>query len=134
MTPVRGVHRWDRLTGVHPTLAAAVRRIVGALLDEGYVAVITQGVRTAGQQAALYAIGRTRPGKIVTNCDGARRKSAHQVKPDGFGHAVDLAWHNGRTITWDGPWDRLGALARAEGLVWGGDWVTFPDRLHVELR
>jgi len=130
----RSVHRWERLKGVHPDLDAAVRRIIAALLAEGHVAVITQGVRTASQQAALYALGRTRPGKVVTNCDGTRKKSNHQIKPDGFGHAVDLAWHDGHTITWEGPWDLLGKLATAENLIWGGLWSRFPDRPHLELR
>lgn len=136
-------HRLDRLRGVHPDLDRAVRRLVAVLLEAGHVAVITQGVRTAAQQAALYAQGRTKPGKIVTNCDGTVKKSNHQPKADGYGYAVDFAWRTADGgVTWDGPWDTLGAYAKGLGLKWGGDFkvrdkhgrlVGWPDLPHVEL-
>ena len=124
-------HRFHLLVDVHPTLAAAVRRIVSALSAEGHTAIITQGVRTTAQQQALYAHGRTLPGKVVTNADGVTKKSRHQLR-NGYGRAVDFAWIVDGKVTWDGPWERLGELAREHGLKWGGDW-KFPDRPHVEL-
>lgn len=133
MPPTHDPHKFVRLHGVHPACAAAVRTLIQQLLEQGHVAVITAGVRSAKHQAALYAIGRTKPGKIVTNCDGVVKRSNHQPKADGYGYAVDLAWRlpDGR-ITWDGPWDLLGKLAKSLGLDWGGAWRTFQDRPHVE--
>ena len=127
-------HRLRHLRGCHPELKYRVKALVDALEHEGLDIILTQGVRSVAQQQAIYAQGRTKPGKIVTNCDGIVKVSNHQPKSDGYGYAVDVAWRTtGGAITWTGPWDRLGTLAEAQGLVWGGRWVSFPDRPHLEL-
>ena len=128
-----GINRLDRLVGVHPKLAEAIKAIIDELGDQGLTILITQGLRTTEQQAGLYAQGRSREGKIVTNVDGHTKKSMHQQQLDGFGHAVDVCWRVNGTVTWDGPWPTLGELARGHGLVWGGDWTHFVDRPHLEL-
>ena len=63
--------------------------------------IISQGVRTAEYQNSLYQQGRTIPGKILTNADGYKIKSNHQVKSDGLGHAVDIAIMDGKKADWD---------------------------------
>lgn len=126
-------HRLTRLRGCHPELAFRVKNLIGALAHQGLTVIITQGVRSAQQQAALYAQGRTKPGKVVTACDGVKHPSNHQPKADGYGYAVDVAWrHADGTISWEGPWPTLGKLALAHGLIWGGSWVVFVDRCHLE--
>jgi len=32
-----------------------------------------------------------------------------------------------------GFWKALGEEAKKQGLIWGGDWVTFRDWAHVQL-
>jgi len=124
-----------KLTGVHPALALAVLRILDAMRALGFPMRVTDGVRTLQQQQALFAQGRTKPGKIVTRADGIINRSNHQTHDDGAGHAVDCTFlgPDGRP-RWsdDDPWPLYGAMARALGLKWGGDWQT-PDRPHVEL-
>jgi len=46
---------------------------------------VVSGNRTAEEQQALYAKGRTEPGDIVTHKDGVNSKSRHQS-----GNAVDV--------------------------------------------
>jgi peptidoglycan L-alanyl-D-glutamate endopeptidase CwlK len=130
-----------RLKGVHPDLVDKVLRIISAMSTLGYPMMVTDGLRTVQQQQALYAQGRTKPGKIVTYVDGIRKRSNHQAKNDGFGHAVDCCF----LVDLDGdgpddpswaethPWALYGAMAHALGLVWGGSWTTLVDRPHVEL-
>lgn len=131
------VHLADKLEGVHPELRHKVERIQAAMMALGFPMFVVFGVRTREQQQALYAKGRTAPGKIVTNCDGIVKKSDHQVKSDGFGHAVDLAFVNDPNTpldeTWaeTSPWACYGACAKALGLGWGGDWVGILDRPHI---
>jgi peptidoglycan L-alanyl-D-glutamate endopeptidase CwlK len=122
----------DKLAGVHPALVEKVGRVLAAMEALGFPMFVVQGVRGTDEQRDLYEQGRSRPGKIVTNCDGIHKKSNHQVKDDGLGHAVDLAF---RDDPWGErmPWAAYGECAKALGLVWGGDWVAFKDRPHVEL-
>ena len=122
------------LDGVHPQLVAKAARILNAMDSLGFAMKVTDGLRTAEQQAALYAKGRTTPGPIVTNCNGTTTVSNHQIKRDGWGHAVDCCFVVDGKPSWDDalPWALYGAMARTLGLRWGGDWVH-PDRPHIEL-
>jgi peptidoglycan L-alanyl-D-glutamate endopeptidase CwlK len=127
-------HRLERLTGVHPQLITIVTRICAALEALGVTMIVTDGVRTVKQQKALYEQGRSTPGEIVTQLDGVKKKSNHQLKPDGFGHAVDLCfWVDGKP-SWaeSNPWHLYGEIAKFEGCAWGGDWASIVDRPHIE--
>lgn len=120
-----------KLEGVHPALIEKVKRILHAMAELGYPMLVTDGVRTAEQQAALYAQGRTTPGKIVTYA----KVSNHQPKTDGFGYAVDCAFLVDGKPSWDDklPWRLYGEAAKSQGLIWGGDWKRLVDRPHIEM-
>lgn len=124
-----------KLEGVHPELKIAIAKILAAMNALGYPMMVTAGVRTANEQAALYAQGRTKKGPIVTYADGKRIKSNHQAKNDGYGHAVDCCFIVHGKPSWDNtlPWTMYGAMARLLGLKWGGDWKSLKDMPHVEL-
>lgn len=133
-----------RLTKVHPALSARVLKVLAAMEALGFPMTITAGVRTVEEQFALYQKGRTQDatgqwvaiGDTVTNADGTVKKSNHQVKDDGYGHAVDCVFlTEDLQPTWDAhyPWVAYGACAKAVGLVWGGDWIHLVDRPHLEL-
>lgn len=97
---------------------------------QGYSWRIVEGFRTAKYQRSLYAQGRTRKGPIVTMRDGYKSRSNHQSSL-----AVDIVPFHGHDFDWDGKkewWDYLGHVARAHGLVWGGDWHSFKDNPHIE--
>lgn len=93
---------------------------------KGHPIFATEGKRTKDRQAYLYALGRTLPGRIVTQAEPG--ESLHEQ-----GRAIDFAFDvpKGQDI-WDGPWELIGELAEELGLLWGGRW-TRPDRPHVEL-
>lgn len=126
-------NKWENL---HPVLVRKLKAVHAAMQAIGFPMMLTDGARTVEQQQALYALGRTKPGKIVTYADGIKEKSNHQLKEDGFGHAADCAFldQSGRP-SWDEdfPWRAYGECAKAVGLRWGGDWTTLVDRPHVEL-
>jgi peptidoglycan L-alanyl-D-glutamate endopeptidase CwlK len=125
-----------KLQGVHPRLIECYHRISHAMAELGHPIVITDGVRTTAQQQALYAQGRTKPGKKVTNVDGVTKKSNHQPKADGFGYAIDCAFLVNGKPSWDEahPWRLYGEAAKSLGLIWGGDWKSLVDRPHIELK
>lgn len=130
----------DRLIGVHPELASAVTKILGAMDELGFGMMVTEGLRSDARQAALYAQGRTTPGKIVTNADGVNDKSKHQKQEDGWGHAVDSAFLDDPTTakveTYDEnmPWELYALAAEKLGLTAGYRWRSPHDPPHVEKR
>lgn len=112
---------------VHPELAARFERVRTACAALGVTIIPTQGLRTIAEQDALYAKGRTAPGKIVTNARGG--SSLHN-----FGRAIDFAFLVDGKASWDDrlPWALVGAMGVHLGLEWGGAWVRFPDRPHFQ--
>ena len=116
-----------------------------AIVDTPIDFTIIEGVRTTARQQALYAQGRTVKGVKVTNADGVKRKSNHQTKADGYGHAVDLypfvdgkvritepyVIHNLRTIA-----THIKAKAKRLGIkiTWGGDWKRPYDPPHFQIE
>lgn len=139
----------EKMKGVHPKLIELMKK---AISDSPYDFKIIQGLRTAAYQNELYQQGRTKPGKIVTKLDGYNKKSNHQAKADGYGHAVDIAVcgyydKNGNYVkctTVAEMFDNkklveisrhVKAVAKEMGLdiVWGGDWKTLYDTPHYEL-
>ena len=139
----------EKMKGVHPKLIELMKK---AISDSPYDFKIVQGLRTAAYQNELYQQGRTRPGKIVTKLDGYNKKSNHQAKADGYGHAVDIAVcghydQNGNYVKYTTDAEmfdnkklveisrHVKAVAKEMGLdiVWGGDWKTLYDTPHYEL-
>ena len=137
----------DKMEKVHPKLVEVMKE---AIENSPFDFRITDGARTTEEQFALYQIGRSKPGRIVTNCDGKRAKSNHQIKSDGFGHAVDIfpcgVIENGvyRKFTSEEGYDEkklklianhILAVAKSKNIniEWGGNW-KMKDTPHFELK
>ena len=108
----------------------SVRDVQRAWADAGHVVILTCTYRSPVEQDALYAQGRTLPGKIVTHAKGG--ESLHNK-----GLAVDFlplvhgkaAWEDLLTFH-----DLAQIAMRVDPHVaWGGAW-PFPktDRPHLE--
>lgn len=123
----------QRLAGVHPMLIAHLDAIFDEMSAEPAPMFVVVGVRTAEQQAADYAKGRTATGPIVTMCDGVTTRSAHQVRADGFGHAVDCAFVSLQPFDPRHPWKLFGEKLEARGLIWGGRFSHPVDLDHAEM-
>jgi peptidoglycan L-alanyl-D-glutamate endopeptidase CwlK len=116
------------LQDAHPFVAAKARQLITEAYKEGINIIITQGLRTIEEQNELYAQGRAKPGKIVTNAKGG--ESYHN-----FGLAFDFAVFNADgSVNWkvDDKWKRVGQLGKSLGLEWGGDWTSFKDYPHFQ--
>lgn len=95
-------------------------------------------------QSDLYAQGRTKPGKIVTNAKAGESwhnwKLAFDVVPLRHGRPVWGTTGNGID---DDPsdderddlelWQRLGALGVKAGLEWAGSWKSFREFPHFQF-
>lgn len=92
---------------------------------------VTQGFRTWAEQDALFAQGRTTPGKIVTNAQA--KESWHC-----YGCAVDIVpmdqeppqpdWNVEHPI-----WQRIIQCGKSLGLYSGSDFCHFKDFPHLQL-
>ncbi|MCA1010810.1 peptidoglycan-binding protein [Halobacillus halophilus] len=102
---------------------------------------ISSGFRSMEDQARLYGQGRPnyvwkgekygKPGKIVTKAQPGQ--SNHNK-----GWAIDyfIVSEDGTKALWkvDEKWRQAASIAKSLGFSWGGDWKSFPDYPHLELR
>lgn len=127
-----------RLAGEHPDLVAAYRVAAGKAERDGTPIFVVGGGRTAEFQNGLYQQGRTKPGRIVTEKDGFRSKSDHQMESDSYYHAIDFAFvpTKARTDAFDEawPWALVAsyACAACPYVQWGGTWKTPRDLDHLQ--
>jgi peptidoglycan L-alanyl-D-glutamate endopeptidase CwlK len=122
MTFVLGQKSLERLNGVHPDLVRVVKL---AITRTPVDFVVLEGLRTKERQAVLFKQGATKT-----------MNSRHLT-----GHAVDLAPAIGGVVSWDWPlYHKLAPVMKAAAkelgvaITWGGDWTTFKDGPHWELR
>ncbi len=114
------------------TLLLPVRPLARTLVQKcaanGIDIKIISGTRTYAEQDALYAHGRTKPRKKVTNARGGY--SSHN-----FGIAFDVGVFSGRKYLGNSPkYKAAGALGMDLGLEWGGNWTSIVDQPHFQLR
>jgi peptidoglycan L-alanyl-D-glutamate endopeptidase CwlK len=112
-----------RLEDLRPNVrAAAVELMTRTSRVLGLELYVTCTLRTPEEQDELYEIGRSKPGKIITNARGGW--SWHN-----YGLAVDFAVLHDGTITWDAPWDRIHDLADEIGFDARIPW----DMCHFQM-
>ena len=116
-----------RLEDLAPAMLPLAEAFLEAVAEADLGVILTQTRRLPEEQAALYAQGRTKPGKVVTNAKPGESAHNHGLAFDIAFLAVD------GTVTWDGPWSKVGAIGESVGLAWGGRWKSFPDRPHFEM-
>lgn len=102
------------------------KRIIGLISmasADGVDFMVWETYRSQERQAALYAAGATR----------LRDVGVHH-----YGLACDLVRVVAGEPSWKGDFSILGTLAKAHGLLWGGDWGQpgvhhkFVDSVHVQ--
>lgn len=122
----------ERLQGCHPDFIAKLKQLLGLMEAAGHPLFVVEGFRSTARQQALFAQGRTQPGKIVTQCDGVQKKSNHQAHADGLGYAADVAFIDKDPFAASHPWATLGSEAEGLGLKWGGHFSIL-DLDHIEM-
>ena len=89
--------------------------------------LVTSTYRDKESQAALFAQGRTLPGKVVTNARPG--ESYHNWRC-----AVDVVpLVNGKAVWNDNAlWLKIGIIGESCGLEWAGRWRTFKEYPHFQ--
>ncbi|MBT0573637.1 M15 family metallopeptidase [Riemerella anatipestifer] len=134
----------QRIELLHPKLreeAKAIYKEICEALTGNAICRFTHTLRTFQEQNDLYAIGRTKKGRRVTNARGGQ--SYHN-----YGLAIDICLlvdkdGNGtyETAVWDtkadfdndkiADWQEIVAIFKRYGWTWGGDW-RFTDPPHFQ--
>lgn len=119
--------KWSQLDPEFTQRMLAVFQVMK--VEYGYEMVLIEGYRSPQRQNQLAA-----KGSHVTLATAGR--SWHQ-----YGLAADCAFlRNGKIVISErDPWamrgyQLYGQVAKQAGMVWGGDWKSIKDLMHVELR
>jgi peptidoglycan L-alanyl-D-glutamate endopeptidase CwlK len=120
----------ERLNQLNPYIAYLGEQLILKCAEQNINIKITQGLRTYEEQNALYAQGRTTPGRIVTNAPGGF--SIHN-----FGYAFDIVildsnYEDGLDWT-DEHYYPIGQIGKSIGLEWGGDFTSIKDTPHFQF-
>jgi len=104
-----------------------------AMAKEGVNIEVISGLRSWAAQSALYAQGRTKPGRIVTKAPPG--SSWHN-----YGLAIDLGlFKNGVYLDERNPafadklYAKIGAIAAKHGVEWAGNWKSFTETPHFQV-
>jgi peptidoglycan LD-endopeptidase CwlK len=131
----------SRINVLHPSIKNEVTNIIyecDAALKGRAKIRITQGFRSYKEQEDLYAIGRTKPGKKITNARPGQ--SIHN-----YGFAVDICLIiDAKIASWDtvkdwdndkiADWYECVKIFAKYGWEWGGNWKKFKDLPHFDKR
>ncbi|MES2941883.1 MAG: M15 family metallopeptidase [Pseudomonadota bacterium] len=113
------------------------------LVRNGITVLVISTERDHESQAVLYAQGRSKPGKIVTNAKPGYSwhnwRCALDVLP--LRHGKEVWGTRGPGKNEDATddysndlevWQRIGEIGEGVGLEWGGHWQSFKDYPHFQ--
>ena len=127
-----------KIEDLHPGLQPLCWEFLKQAANQGINVLLTCTYRSNAEQTALYAQGRTTPGRIVTRAKAGQ--SAHNFTIDGqpAAKAFDVVPLVDGKPQWDArhpAWQALGKIGVQLGLNWygapGSKFVEFP---HFELK
>lgn len=115
------------LDELNPYVKRLAQKLIEKCKNQNIEIIVTQTFRSFNEQANLYAQGRSKSGKIVTN-----------AKPGYSMHNYGLAFDFCPIIDGKAAWDRVdlfekvGVIGKSIGLEWGGDFKSIKDRPHFQ--
>lgn len=124
------------------TCDARLQRVMNRVIAETDC-MITCGYRPKEEQLALFKQGRSlidgkwvKTGKTVTNLDGYKKVGRHNTYPS---EAIDVIpypvdWTNIKRFKELAEVIKRVALEEGVDLEWGGDWQSFVDYPHWQIK
>lgn len=119
------------LSDLHPKVAALAEELKARCAVEGIHIIITATLRDVEYQNELYAQGRTKPGKIVTNAKGGLSFHNYGVAFDVVPLKDNMTAMYETSGEFGKVWAKVGTIGESIGLEWGGNW-KFKDMPHFQ--
>ena len=115
------------LNDLHPKVKMLCEQFIASCAKHNIDVLITSTYRDAESQNALYAQGRSLPGKKITNAKAGQSFHNWRVAFD-FVPIVDgkARWDDVALFT------QCGEIAESAGLEWAGRWVKFKELAHCQ--
>lgn len=117
-----------KIEDLHPKVQAMCNEFVKKCDEAGIDVLITSTYRDNASQNALYAQGRTTPGKKVTNAPAGKSwhnwRVAFDFVPVVHGKAQ---WNDTATF------NKCGEIGELCGLEWAGRWKSFRELAHMQF-
>ena len=115
------------INDLHTKVTAMASEFINRCKAEGIDVLITSTYRDAESQNELYAQGRTKPGKKVTNAKAGQSYHNWRVAFD-FVPIVNgkAQWNDAELFT------KCGEIAEGVGLEWARRWVKFKELAHCQ--
>ena len=112
---------------LNPIVADLCRAFVAKCKEQGIDALVISTYRDYASQDALYAQGRTMPGRKVTNARAGYSNHNFRVAFD-FVPIVNgkARWNDIETFK------KCGEIGKHLGLEWAGDWKSFREYGHLQ--
>lgn len=126
------------LSDLHPKLKPVCESFISECEKHGVDVLVYCTWRSDDEQNRLYEIGRSKPGRVVTNARAGQ--SAHNYMIDGkpAAKAFDCCPLIGGKAIWDGKnpaWQIIGKIGIELGLEWyGAPGSKFFERPHFQLK
>ena len=134
----------DRIKLMHPLLRSEVTEMYNEIclaLTGRAICRFAYTLRTFNEQDELYSIGRTKPGRKVTNAKGGQSYHNYGLAFDivllvdskGTGKFDKASWETNVDFDRDGraDWHEVVNICKRYGWEWGGDW-KFTDLPHFQ--
>lgn len=115
------------IISLHPKVQNLCNTLILACRNQGIDILITSTYRDVESQNALYAQGRTLPGKKVTNAKGGQSFHNYKVAFDFVPLVNGKPNWNDKTL-----FTKIGEIGESIGLEWAGRWKKFPELAHFQ--
>ncbi len=125
-------HTDKRILELHPDIRITVAEYINLMESKHGMKVRVTGnpYRTFEEQDELYAQGRTKPGKIVTNARAGESYHNYGLAID----VVEIKPNFGYEKGYDQKrWSLIGKEGKAMGFEWGGDFKNLVDKPHLQM-
>lgn len=128
--------------GIHIIVKESALELIKRAYEENIYAQITSGFRSMEEQAALFGQGRKTYIYNGKEYGDLSKPIVTRAKPGqsnhNFGIAVDfvLMSEDGSKPLWEvnDKWMRVVEIGKELGFEWGGDWISFKDNPHLEMK